>query len=100
MKKQVASPGSSRSTPAQSFARLGEIAAGQGLTLLTQLWHGLRFKYQFRCVCGHEFARIGMGAMRGTVTCLECEQERMQRRFLQILAEQGAMLRKRYGLEK
>lgn len=90
MKKQVAVPGSSRNNPAQSFARLSEIAASQGLTWLTQLWHGLRFKYQFRCASGHEFARIGTVAMRGTVTCLPCVQERTQRRFLQILAEQGA----------
>jgi Zn finger protein HypA/HybF involved in hydrogenase expression len=89
MTKQIALPRSSRNSPAQSFARLGEIAASQGLTLLTQLWHGMLFKYQFRCGSGHEFARIGTVVMRGTVTCLQCVQERTQRRFLEILEEQG-----------
>jgi hypothetical protein len=89
MTKQIALQKDSRSKPEQAFAHLDEVAADRGLTLLTKQWHGGRFEYRFRCPSGHEFTRIGQVAMRGTMTCLQCVQERTQRRFLEILAQQG-----------
>lgn len=79
--------------PEESLSRLIEIAASHGLTLLTKQWHGRQSDYLFRCPCGHEFTRIGMVAMRGTVTCLECVQEGTKRRFLEILGERGIVCR-------
>jgi hypothetical protein len=76
-----------------SYSRLAAIAASRGLALLTQQWYTQRYDYLFRCARGHEFTRIGMVAMRGTVTCLECIQEDTKRRFLVILVERGIICR-------
>lgn len=59
-------PARRRRMPGESLERLADIAARQGLTLLTQQWYTLRYGYLFRCMRGHTFTRIGMVAMRGT----------------------------------
>ncbi|WP_244384794.1 hypothetical protein [Burkholderia pseudomallei] len=77
----------------EAFSLLREIAGNRGLTLLTEQWNGAQFAYLFCCASGHEFTRIGTVAMRGTVSCLECERSRVERRFLETLAERGITCR-------
>jgi hypothetical protein len=90
---QTNPPVRKRNTSEASYARLTAIAARQGLTLLTQRWYTLQYDYLFRCARNHEFTRLGTVAMRGTVTCLECVQEDMKLRFLEILGERGIVCR-------
>ncbi|MCA8223867.1 hypothetical protein [Burkholderia sp. BC1] len=45
--------------------------------------------YEFRCASGHDVTRIGTVAMRGTITCLQCEHVRVQFRFQELLSERG-----------
>ncbi|WJN78176.1 hypothetical protein OH687_15205 [Burkholderia anthina] len=86
---QGTSPTRTRRKPDVAYARLVEIAAERGHTLLTLEWRGLKSYYEFRCESGHDFTRIGTVAMRGTITCLQCEQVRVQHRFQELLSERG-----------
>ncbi len=90
---QRKSPTRTRRKPNVAYSRLVEIAAERRLTLLTPEWRGLKSYYDFRCASGHDVARIGTVAMRGTITCLECEQVRVQQRFLELLSENGTVCR-------
>ncbi|WP_335639689.1 hypothetical protein [Burkholderia mayonis] len=86
---QGTSPTRTRRKPDVAYARLVEVAAERGLTLLTLEWRGLKSYYEFRCASGHDVTRIGTVAMRGTITCLECEQMRVQDRFRELPSERG-----------
>ncbi|WP_423382436.1 hypothetical protein [Burkholderia sp. LMG 32019] len=90
---QRTSPTRTRRKPDVAYAQLAEIAAERGLTLLTPEWCGLKSFYEFRCASGHNFTRIGTVAMRGTITCLECEHVRVQQRFQELLNEKGTVCR-------
>ncbi|WP_175795648.1 hypothetical protein [Burkholderia multivorans] len=70
IRSQDASSTRTRRKPDVAYARLVEIAAERGLTLLTKEWVGLKSYYEFRCASGHDVTRIGTVAMRGTITCL------------------------------
>ncbi|CAI8694035.1 hypothetical protein EMIT0111MI5_200013 [Burkholderia sp. IT-111MI5] len=82
----------------EAFSLLREIAGNRGLTLLTEQWNGAQFAYLFRCAFGHEFTRIGTVAMRGTVSCLECERRRVEQRFREALGKLGISCRERHFL--
>lgn len=79
--------------PDEALSRLLKMAGERGLQLLTTDWCGLKSYYEFRCASGHHFTRIGTVAMRGTITCLECEQSRVQHRFQQLLSERSIACR-------
>ncbi len=72
-----------------AFARLAQAAAARGLTLLDTQWLGARHPYRFRCAQGHDFTRIAPVMIRGTATCRQCEQDEVQRRFLDTLQQRG-----------
>lgn len=57
---QGTSPTRTRRKPDVAYARLVEVAAERGLTLLTLEWRGLKSYYEFRCESGHDFTRVGM----------------------------------------
>ncbi len=86
---QDASSTRTRRKPDVAYARLVEIAAERGLTLLTKEWVELKSYYEFRCASGHDVTRIGTVAMRGTITCLQCEHVRVQFLFQELLSERG-----------
>jgi hypothetical protein len=70
-----------------AFRRLAAAAADRGLTLLSAQWQGASASYLFRCSNSHQFERRGTVILRGTATCLECVQQDMQVKFLDILRQ-------------